>query len=217
VVIKSAHRVAGIVFAGALLLAACTGPVPEPGPSGTSASPAPDPTSSITPPDTPHATASPLPDEAPAADVPPFHADTEPDTSTASADAQLSPVNLRFGTHEGYDRIVLDLVGTGTPGWLAEYNPEPRTSGSGEVVDLEGDVYLVVHVSGVVYPTEAGAAEYEGPMNFEPRRAGIVEEVVYGPVFEGQMEIYIGLSSEQPFRVFLLEDPTRVVIDIVHP
>ncbi|NTV38640.1 MAG: hypothetical protein HGA51_01595 [Demequinaceae bacterium] len=167
----------------------------------------------------PPTTAAPLTgDDADATvDAAPFPADTAPDTADASAGAFLSPVNLRFGVHDGFDRVVLDLEGTGQPGWLSQYVDEPRAEGSGETVDLEGAAFLQATVKGVVYPTEAGAKEYAGPHRFQPATAGIVEEVVYGSVFEGQVDVYVGLSSKQPFRVFLLEGPTRVVIDIYHP
>ncbi len=150
-------------------------------------------------------------------DAAPFPVDLAPDTADASAGAFLSPVNVRFGVHDGYDRIVLDLEGSGQPGWLSEYVDNPRAEGSGATVSLEGTADLQTTVKGVVYPTETGAQDYVGPMRFQPTTAGVVEEVVYGPVFEGKAEVYIGLSSKQPFRVFLLEDPTRVVIDIYHP
>lgn len=150
-------------------------------------------------------------------DAAPFPADLAPDTANASAGAFLSPVNMRFGVHDGYDRIVLDLEGTGQPGWLSRYVDVPRAEGSGEPVALEGAAYLQTTVKGVVYPTEVGAKEYAGPQRFQPTSGGVVEEVVYGSIFEGQVDVYIGLSSQQPFRVFLLEDPTRIVIDIYHP
>lgn len=150
-------------------------------------------------------------------DAAPFPADLAPDTADASAGAFLSPVSMRFGVHDGYDRIVLDLEGTGQPGWLSQYVDVPRAEGSGEPVALAGAATLQATVKGVVYPTEVGAKEYAGPQRFQPMSAGVVEEVVYGSIFEGQAEVYIGLSSKQPFRVFLLENPTRIVIDIYHP
>lgn len=162
-------------------------------------------------------TASPPTDEEPPADEAPFPADRADDTGDASADAALSPEILRFGAHDGYDRLVLDLRGSGTPGWLGEYVDDPRMAGSGAPVDLEGDAYLQVNVTGVVNPTEPGAIEYVGQERFQPSSAGVIEEVVYGGVFEGQAEIYIGLSSDQPFRVFQTVDGKSVVIDIQHP
>lgn len=207
---------------GAMLTAGCSGGDPEPTASVTAthaATPAPTvsspsataPAETVVP-----SPAPPLTEDDPV-DAAPFPADLAPDTSDASAGAFLSPVNLRFGVHDGFDRIVLDLEGSGQPGWLSRYVDDPRAEGSGEPVALAGAASLQTTVKGVVYPTEDGAKEYVGPMRFSPASGGVVEEVVYGPVFEGQMELYVGLSSEQPFRVFLLEDPTRVVIDIYHP
>ncbi|MBO1751711.1 AMIN domain-containing protein [Actinotalea sp. BY-33] len=159
----------------------------------------------------------PLPDEDPAGDDAPFPANREPDTSEMSDDARLSPVDLRFGVHDGFDRLVLDLSGPGQPGWLGEYTDDPRLAGSGAPVELAGEASLQTHVRGVVYPTEEGAEEYAGPQRFRPGSAGVVQEVVYGAIYEGQLELYVGLTSEEPFRVFQLEDPTRLVIDVYHP
>ena len=222
---------AALAAAGTLLIAACSGDDAEPDVTTTTEPTTVEPTATSTvvatatatptvepqPTDTVTATAEPPTDEEPPSDEAPFPADRARDPSTASDDARLSPVDLRFGFHEDYDRIVLDVEGTGSPGWSSEYVDEPTQQGSGQPVELEGDAALVTTVQGVVYPTEDGAEEYRGPERFEPDPAGIVEEVVYGPVFEGQVEIYVGLDSDQPFRVFGLEDPTRVVIDIQHP
>jgi hypothetical protein len=222
-------RVLAVAAVTAMFTAGCTGSDPKPtaAPATTASSPAATTqtatTQTATPPTQkpPAAPASPaakvpLPANDPA-DPPPFPADTAPDTSAASAGAFLSPVNLRFGVHDGYDRVVLDLEGTGQPGWVSQYVDVPRAEGSGSVVTLAGTAYLQTTVKGVTYPTEVGAKEYVGPQRFSPASAGVVKEVVYGDVFEGQAEVYIGLSSKQPFRVFLLENPTRIVIDIYHP
>jgi hypothetical protein len=235
-------RVLAVAAVSAMVTAGCTGSDPKPTakPAPTASSPAataqtatPSTPSTQTPstqkpptqkPPTQKPPAAPASSSAPfpwpandKADAPPFPADTAPDTADASAGAFLSPLNLRFGVHDGYDRVVLDLEGTGQPGWVSQYVDVPRAEGSGSVVTLAGAVYLQTTVKGVTYPTEVGAKEYMGPQRFSPASAGVVNEVVYGDVFEGQAEVYIGLSSKQPFRVFLLEDPTRIVIDIYHP
>lgn len=152
----------------------------------------------------------------PTAQEAPFPADRLPDTAEPAEGSLLSPVDLRFGAHEGYDRLVLDLVGPGEPGWLAEYVEDPTQQASGGPVHLEGDAYLRVLVEGVVYPTEQGAQPFHGPRSFTPA-GGVVRDVRVGSLFEGQQEIFVGLESAQPFRVFRLADPTRVVIDVHHP
>ncbi|MFW2513460.1 hypothetical protein ACNI3K_06750 [Demequina sp. SO4-13] len=225
-------RTIALTAAGGLLIAGCGSEDPEVDittTSPTTATPtdiattitAPTPSPSDEPVSTPTETVTTQPDPAeddePPEEEAPFPADRATDTADASGDAQLSPVDMRFGVHEGYDRIVLDLEGPGQPGWSSSYVDEPTMAGSGRTVDLAGEASLVTHVDGVVYPTEEDAAEYEGPERFQPEAAGVIEEVVYGSVYEGQVDIYVGLSSEEPFRVFSLEDPTRVVIDVQHP
>jgi len=177
---------------------------------------APPETSQAAPSPSPSASETTSPDESPPADQAPFPADRAPDTATASADARLSPVDLRFGVHEGFDRIVLDLVGEGAPGWRGEYVDDPTQHAAGEPVYLLGDDYLLILVRGVVESTEDGAQPFEGPRRIVPDNGGVVEEVRYGSMFDGQVEIWVGLASDEPFRVFSLEDPTRVVIDVQH-
>lgn len=212
-------RLFAVAALGAILTVGCSGGDPTPTATvtatsdpATTESATPTPTTESATPSTP---APEVPDDTPA--PVPFPANTQPDTSTASASANLSPVTIRVAAHDGYDRLVLDLAGTGQPGWNSRYVDDPRADGSGEPIDLEGSAYLQTTVKGVIYPTETGAKEYVGSRRFQPASAVVIEEVVYGDVFEGQAEVYIGLSSKQPFRVFLLEDPTRIVIDIYQP
>lgn len=159
----------------------------------------------------------PLPGDPPEDEMP-FPANLQPDTRETGEGARLSPVDLRFGYHRQFDRVVLDLAGSGLPGWRGEYVEDPRLAGSGAQLELDGDAALRVSVDGLIYPTEDDARDYHGPQRFTPDPAGVVEEVVYGSIYEGQAEIYVGLSSREPFRVFLLEDPhPMVVVDVVHP
>ena len=121
----------------AMPLAACTGEPDSPAAVTVTQTVAP-PDDGAEPTVVPEETAGPLPDVAPDDDAP-FVANTEPDTSAISAGALLSPTDLRFGVHEGYDRLVLDLVGDGDPGWRAEYVDAPSGQGSGEPIDLDGN------------------------------------------------------------------------------
>jgi hypothetical protein len=42
-----------------------------------------------------------------------------------------------------------------------------------------------------------------------------VTEVAWDATFEGQSVAFIGTRAEAPFRVFLLENPVRVVVEVV--
>ena len=201
----------------ALAMTACTG-APEPTPTVTviqTVAPDDDP-ETPQPTATPDADTGPLPDAGPENQAP-FVANTLPDTSAPSSGALLSPIDLRFGVHEGFDRLVLDLRGNGQPGWRAEYVEDPTQQAAGEPVYLTGDAYLMILVQGMIYPTEPGAYPYEGPTRITPSASQAIKDVVYGSLFEGTQEIFVGVASKEPFRVFLLEDPTRIVLDVQHP
>lgn len=210
------HRPAVLLAVVTALVAGCGAePTPEPvtvtvtaGPEGEETPASPNPTESAAP--------TPLPDVAPE-DSAPFVADTSPDTAAPSSGALLSAIDLRFGVHDGYDRLVLDLSGTGEPGWRAAYTDDPSGQASGEPVDLEGSAYLEILVQGIIYPGEEGSLPYEGPQRIVPASGGVIRDIVFGSLFEGTQEIFVGVASEQPFRVFLLEDPTRIVLDVQHP
>ena len=192
-------------------------------PAPTTPAPVPSASVSSSAPSTPgSASASASPSRVPppqrsAAPEAPFPADRSRDTATHDG-GRLSVVDLRFGRHAGYDRVVVELAGDGRPGWFAQYRDVPRHQGRGNRVDIAGRTVLEVSVTGVRYPNERGAEPYEGPQALRPRHAGVVEEVLRGSVYEGHQQVFIGIdAAEQPFRVFRIPDPPRVVVDIQHP
>ncbi len=133
---------------------------------------------------------------------------------TGQVDLVVSDV--RVGAQPGFDRVVFDLAGTGTVGWRVEYTEEPAQDGSGAPVDLAGDYVLAVHIQGTGLP---GADEtvYDPPQLLVPG-TGLTEvtEVLRLTPFEGQLNAYIGVASEQPFRVSRLAGPERLVVDVAH-
>ena len=218
--------------AAALLLTACSGqepperrtapapPAPAPPAPVSSAAPTPAASASAARPSaspTGRAPRTPSPPPPPAQRGAPFPADRSRDTATHDG-ARLSVVDLRFGRHDGYDRVVVDLAGDGRPGWFATYRDVARHQGSGHRVDVDGRTVLEVSVTGVRYPNERGAQPYGGPEVLRPGSAGVVAQVLRGSVYEGRQQVFIGLDArEQPFRVFRLTHPPRVVVDVQHP
>jgi len=67
---------------------------------------------------------------------------------------------VRTARQPGYDRVVFDLGGTGTPGWRVEYTTNPVYEGSGDPVTLEGTVFLQVILRGVGLPYDTGLAPF---------------------------------------------------------
>ena len=149
--------------------------------------------------------------------APPFTANTEPDTEDASDDALLGVTDIRIGRHDGFDRVVFETDGTGTPGWDVRYVDSAQSQGSGADIDVDGDAVLQVTISGVGYPADTGVEEYSGPDRLAAAGTEVVTEVVWDSTFEGTSVAFAGVTDEVPFRVYLLEDPARVVVEVADP
>lgn len=158
------------------------------------------------------ATASAPADEA--AGGPAFPGDLVEQTSSSSGNG-LSVTDVRVGRHGDYDRVVFQLGGTGTVGWRVTYSDDPRTEGEGKPVTLDGDATLTVTVLGLGYPQDTGQTEYAGPRLLSPQLPEVRQVQVSG-VFEGQSTQFVGVTTKRPFRVFRLDSPQRLVLDVQH-
>ncbi|WP_275003047.1 AMIN-like domain-containing (lipo)protein [Promicromonospora iranensis] len=219
--------------AAALLAAGCTsGPADSEEPGDGASSPAPiasspaDPSPSDTGPDDggsddgTDGTPEPAASATEAASGPPFPANTRPDTAepTGEGETFLSVTDVRVAGHDRYDRVVFDLdgKGSGQPGWRVEYVDQATDDGSGHAVEVDGDAILRVSLSGTAIPTDSGVKGFTGE-RIEPEDTDSVDEIVYRYWFEGYTTAFLGVDEgERPFRVFLLENPTRVVVDVQH-
>ena len=157
-------------------------------------------------------TAAPASEE-PAGATQPFPADASADTAAPVDAAGLTVTAIRAARHDGFDRVVLELSGSGTPGWQVEYVPVPSDPGTGSVVDVPGQAFLQVSLQGTAYPYESGAEEVgRGPVATSD--AQTVQGLVYGATFEGTSVTWIGTSGQVPFRVYALTGPSRVVVEV---
>lgn len=147
-------------------------------------------------------------------DAPPFEGDTQPATREASAGAQVTVAEIRTGRQDGYDRVVLELGGTGTPGWDVRYVDEAWSQGTGDPVEVAGEAVLQVTITGAGYPFDTGVQEWAGPDPLPGNGTQTVTEVAWDATFEGTSVAFVGTTGEAPFRVYALEDPTRVVIEV---
>jgi hypothetical protein len=147
-------------------------------------------------------------------DAPSFPANTEPDTEDASADAQVTVRDIRTGRHDGFDRVVFEVGGTGTPGWDVRYVDQASSQGSGDPVEVAGDAVLQVTITGAGLPTDTGVTEFDGPSPLPGAGTETVTEVVFDHTFEGTTVAFVGTTAEVPFRVYALSDPQRVVVEV---
>jgi hypothetical protein len=148
-------------------------------------------------------------------DAPDFPADAEADTAEASAEAAVTVSDIRIGGHDGFDRVVFEVGGTGTPGWDVRYVDAASSQGSGDPVDVAGDAVLQVTLTGAGYPYETGVEEYAGPA-LTGAGTSVVAEVVFDATYEGASVAFVGSGAKNPFRVYALENPTRVVVEVAH-
>jgi hypothetical protein len=145
--------------------------------------------------------------------VPPFPADIRPDTGQASAGARGTITDIRIGHHDGFDRVVFEFHGTGTPGWTVKYVPLASAQGSGNPIHLEGRAILSVALTGVGYPTDTGIAEFPRGLVTGPD-TDVVVQAFFNGTFEGVSQAFVATTAQRPFRVYLLTDPARVVLEV---
>lgn len=132
-----------------------------------------------------------------------------------AAGGELFAPTVRAGVHEGFDRVVVDLTGSGDLGWRAAYTTDPRLDGSGEPSDIAGDSVLELWLTGMAYPEPGSDVYSEGIFGLDTHTLGAVVEVQRTAPYEGMLQVFVGMQGEpRPYRVFLLQDPMRLVVDV---
>lgn len=126
----------------------------------------------------------------------------------------LLGADIRTGRHDCFERVVLELQGSGDlPGYRAAYEDDPiLESPSGTPVEIAGDATLVLSVG--AWMTDMEGNGYQGPTQIFPANVDNVAELRLIENFEGQHAWAIGLDSQRGFAVSTLGDPVRIVIDI---
>lgn len=139
-------------------------------------------------------------------------ADNNMKTLRPEVPAQLLVTEVRTGSHAGFDRIVFEFEGDGDPGWFIDYTETASQLGSGKQVPYTGTVALNVNIDGTVYPNDLGL---DDPKLGTTEGSGNITEVISAGMFEGRSQFIVGLTAAYPYSVEVLEDPKRLVIDIV--
>lgn len=204
------HRVPGRLAVGAvltllvLLLAGCGGG-DDPAVETTAGDTSPSPTAT-------EAEPSPGPPATPAA---PFPADTEEDTGEPGGAEQIVVADVQVSAHDGFDRVTFTIQGDGTAGWETRYTDDPRSQGTGDPVAVTGEAVLEMVITNAGLPDDVGADLF-GDDPALPDGLGAVQDVVNDTFFEGRHLFFVGVDGRNAFRVRRLDDPQRVVLEIVH-
>jgi len=142
--------------------------------------------------------------------------------STAERAGRMSGAALtgvRTGRHACFDRVVLDLRGSGT-GYRVSYVDSVTAQGSGKVVPLRGGAFLQVDLLHPAYDSQ-GRPTYDPADRRELAPVAgysTLRQLAWGGSAEGQSTVGVGVRARLPFRVTVLETATgaKVVLDVAH-
>ena len=211
-VLRWAPALLGTALAASGLLSGCTGGATTTSATSSAPSPASAPGSASSSPSSSAAT-----DTLASLTVSAFPGNTQPDTGHASANAHVTVRDIRIGHYAGFDRVVFEVGGTGTPGWSVRYVDQAISQGSGKPIKVSGKGVLQVTVTGAGYPSDTGVKEYAGPNPRSTAGTHAVTAVAFDGTYEGTTEAFIGTAARTPFRVYRLDSPSRVVVEVADP
>lgn len=140
--------------------------------------------------------------------------DTNAKIQRSEGERRLIVTGVRVATHDTFDRVVFDLEGEGTPGWWIDYDDAPGQQGSGFPIQHGGVTALNVHIEGTPYPFDLDRDPVD--LGTVPGAGGVVSDVTSAGIFEARSQFAVGTSGRLPYSVTALENPTRVVIDVLH-
>jgi hypothetical protein len=153
------------------------------------------------------------PTAAPTDDLGPFVCELPVESDGTVARAQITDV--RVGSHDGYDRVVIELDEGIPPYILQEATPPLLSDPAGMEMDVAGTAFRNLVLLGGTRVTEDGTLTYDGRTDFTPDFPALAELVESGD-FEATSAWYLGLQQDSCARVLTLSDPSRLVIDIRH-
>ncbi|MFE4664325.1 hypothetical protein ACFRI7_12860 [Streptomyces sp. NPDC056716] len=139
-------------------------------------------------------------------------------TGTASTTASLT--NVRTGSHDCYDRMVVDVPGAGSGlGYSVRYVDRIYQDGTGRHIPVGGGAVIEVRVTAPSYDPETGKPTYAGRVA-QPLPGVVLtgnptfKDTRFVGSFEGDTQLGLGVRARLPFRVLALND--RIVVDVAH-
>lgn len=190
------------------LVAACGQVSNRPAPSPTAPASSPTPSATVTPSPTVTA-AAPIPTPTTSQPAGPPAGFACANASGGSAQAVSRVVAVRVGSHDGYDRLVIEFNGA-----VPAYRIQLQT-GTRFVTDPKGEQIMLAGTNGVLVDIRPVAewALYAGPSAFQPgfpflREARLIQN------FEGVQQWGLGVQGSPCLRVSTMVSPSRLVIDI---
>jgi hypothetical protein len=153
------------------------------------------------------------PTDEPVDDLGPFSCEFPISGSATVPRAQI--VDVRVGTHDGFDRVVIEFE-DGTPAFTLDTATPPLVQdGSGAELDVDGNAFWQLVMRDASRAGLDGMPVFEGPTNVNPGFPKLVE-LIEGGDFEAVSTWYFGLAADSCVRVLALSEPSRLVFDIEH-
>lgn len=125
-------------------------------------------------------------------------------------------VAMRFGKHDGFDRVVFELKGE-WGGYHVTYDRPPFDVDAGsDSVKVRGNAFVRVSL----YPVSSTDEQVEANDKLAAQQAKldmpVIRDVQNIEWFEGELAYAFGLKRRTPFRVQVFSNPTRLVVDFRH-
>ena len=125
---------------------------------------------------------------------------------------------IRTGAQPCSERVVIELqpseipTSDGFPGYFVRYATEPVTEGASDLpVTIDGTEVLLVSFGSWMAFEGTG---YTGPSQVFPTNVSHIMELRLLENFEGMTTWGIGIDAKRNFEVKVLDNPSRLVIDI---
>ncbi|MCC6386892.1 MAG: hypothetical protein IT302_05875 [Dehalococcoidia bacterium] len=122
--------------------------------------------------------------------------------------------DVRIGVHpeeSGWDRIVFEFAGA-LPAARVEYVTSATACGSGQPVSLPGTATLAVTFRAAAAHNDAGQATFAQQTIAGPGKTILQARQTCD--FEAVLAWAAGIAGRQNFKVFQLENPYRLVVDV---
>jgi hypothetical protein len=108
--------------------------------------------------------------------------------------------------HEGYDRFVLEFVGPGLPAYQVAYSSLQTVAVAGDDVPLAGTALLAITVS-------PGRIRQRLPVRLRTDTSN-VQEAALVTIDRGSLRWMLAVDRPTAFKILVLEDPSRLVVDV---
>jgi len=137
----------------------------------------------------------------------------------------VSIFDVRTGQHTCFDRLVVDIGGSGPVGYDVRYVSNVYTEGQGSVVALSGGAKLQVIARAPNYDVATGQITYTPLDQWNSYHLTDLtgyrtfRQLAFAGSFEGQTTFGLGVRARLPMRAFIFSGPgtgQRLVVDVAH-